>query len=715
MVKNICFVSMVMVMLLVFLGFSSISQANEVVKWDFESEEFNGWSPRGDNVSLEIVSEAAYNGDFSLFTKGRNNDWNGPSINLQDYLIIEEEYNISTWVKIPEGQKENELIMTIEKYDGENNSWDRVAGPIKVNDNNWIELSGDYTINSGYERFTLYIESPDETLEYYIDDVSITMVSKTKKEVEEDIKSLFGLYENDFLIGTAVEPYQLSGEHARLLLKHFNSITAENVMKPQSLQPEEGSFTFSAADTLVSFAEKNDLQIRGHTLLWHQQSPEWFFLSSDDGDLTRDELLDRLKIHIQTVVSRYKGKIYAWDVVNEVIDPSSRDTNGMRKNMWYQYLGPEYIEKAFEYAYEADPDAKLFINDYSLVSDSNKREYMYKLVKSLKEKGVPIDGIGMQVHINIYDPRIMEIEETIEKFASLGVELHITELDMSVYRQDFESYDKASAEILVRQGYRYKELFELFKKYSDNIGNVTFWGMADDHTWLTSHPVERNNWPLLFDENLKAKYAYWGLIDPNKLPDISNEEKRVAYNTEAVRGTVKIDGVYDEIWDKANAISTDIMIAGNAGAKAKVKTMWDENNLYIYAEVYDPELSKENSNTYEQDSIEIFIDENNHKSYFYEEDDSQYRVNYDNEQSFDPNPEREGFITATRLTDTGYIVEASIKFLTIKPVVGQSIGFDFQVNDDQGAGRRESIAIWNDSTGNSWQDPSGLGNLIFVE
>lgn len=687
-----------------------------VINYDFETGVASDWYPRGDGVKIRTVKGVAHSGDYSLLTTGRSKPWNGPSVNIQGKVDEGAKYVISAWVKIASDRQQEELIMTIEKNKGNDTSWDRVAGPVKVNKGEWVKLTGEYLIPEGYERLTLYIESPGETVEYYIDDVTVVEIEPETKKIEEEIPSLSKMYEGFFTVGAAIEPYQLKGEHERLLIKHFNSLTAENVMKPQSLQPQEGVFNFEPADKIVDFAMEHGMQVRGHTLLWHNQVPEWMFVDDGGKPASRELLLQRLKKHIQTVVGRYKGRVYAWDVVNEVIDPGSSETDGLRKSKWLRIIGEDYIAKAFEYAHEADPQAKLFINDYNTYQPA-KRELIYNLVKKLKEQGVPVHGVGMQMHVNINYPSIVVIEEAIKKFASLGVEIHITELDMSVYEDDSQSYEKAPEKLLIKQGYRYKDLFELFKEYSKSITSVTFWGMADDHTWLTNFPVQRNNWPLLFDQRLKAKYAFWGLVDPAKLPPYveSATEKTPAKTTYAVKGAPQIDGIMDEIWEKANIIKTGVWVLNNTGATAKVRTMWDENHLYIFAEVTDKVLSKASANTWEQDSVEIFIDENNHKTTYYEADDSQYRVNYDNEQSFDPNPVREGFVTATRMTDQGYVVEAAIEFITIKAEAGQKIGFDFQVNDDQGAGKRASIVKWNDPTDNSYKDTSGIGVLVFAE
>jgi endo-1,4-beta-xylanase len=185
--------------------------------------------------------------------------------------------------------------------------------------------------------------------------------------------------------------------------------------------------------------------------------------------------------------------------------------------MWYEVTGMDYIVTAFRVAREEDPDAVLLLNDYGTYQ-VKKRECIYTLVHNLQEQGVPVDGIGMQMHINIQVPSIASLEAAIERFAELG-EVHITELDMSVYTNDTASYETISDELLLEQGYRYRDIFEVFKSHADVIGSVTFWGVGDDTTWLKTFPITRLNMPLLFDQQLQAKYAYWGVVDPSKLPE----------------------------------------------------------------------------------------------------------------------------------------------------------------------------------------------------
>ncbi|MBN1976777.1 MAG: endo-1,4-beta-xylanase, partial [Anaerolineae bacterium] len=247
---------------------------------------------------------------------------------------------------------------------------------------------------------------------------------------------------------------------------------------------------------------------------------EWMFEDSAGNPLeatpeNKELVLQRLETHIRAIVGRYKDDVQVWDVVNEVIDPGNSDC--MRWSRWYELTGTDYIATAFKVADEVAPDAVLLINDYG-TTEPRKRTCLYNVVRDLQAQGVPIDGVGHQMHITIGAPSAEVIEETVLIFAELGVEQHITELDMSIYTNDIDSYTTVPDEILVRQGKRYKAVFDALKRQADHIQSVTFWGLADDHTWLKTFPVTRINLPLLFDEQLQAKPAYWGVVDPTKLP-----------------------------------------------------------------------------------------------------------------------------------------------------------------------------------------------------
>jgi endo-1,4-beta-xylanase len=336
-------------------------------------------------------------------------------------------------------------------------------------------------------------------------------------------------YAESFDIGAAVEPSMLEGKSAEVLKRHYNSIVAENVMKPINIQPEEGKFTFEEMDKIVEFAKENNMKLRGHTLIWHSQVPEWFFLDKegnkmvDETDPKQREknkklLLKRVETHVKTIVKRYKNDISSWDVVNEVVDDSGK----LRNSPWYQITGTDYIKVAFETADRyAGKDAKLYINDYNTEIDP-KRETLYNLVKELVEEGVPIDGVGHQAHIQIGWPSIEEIEKTINMFADLGLDNQVTELDVSLYgwppKPAYPTYDKIPASEFERQAEHYDKLFKLYEDLGDKISSVTFWGVADNHTWLNDRAEQYNDGvgadaPFVFDKDYNVKPAYWAIID----------------------------------------------------------------------------------------------------------------------------------------------------------------------------------------------------------
>jgi len=287
-------------------------------------------------------------------------------------------------------------------------------------------------------------------------------------------------------------------------------------MKFERLQPVEGDYAFANADRLIDFAAVHGMGVRGHTLVWHNQTPAWVFENEDGGSADRETLLARMKAHIETVVTRYKGAIYAWDVVNEAVSDLSGEY--LRPSKWLDIAGEDFIAKAFEYAHEVDPKALLFYNDYN-ESVPEKREKIYRLVRSLKERGVPIHGVGLQAHWNLEQPFVDDIREAIERYASLGLKLHVTELDVSMFEFENRRTDLTAPTeaMLDRQAERYRQFFELFRAYSEHIDSVTFWGAADDFTWLDHFPVRnRKNWPFLFDEKHQPKQAFWQVIDAAK-------------------------------------------------------------------------------------------------------------------------------------------------------------------------------------------------------
>ena len=339
-------------------------------------------------------------------------------------------------------------------------------------------------------------------------------------------------YKDKFFIGTALNLDQIHGKDVQsveIVKSQFSSIVAENCMKSMYLQPEEGKFFFDDADKFVEFGEKNKMFIIGHNLLWHSQAPRWFFTDKDGKNVTPEVLKERIKNHITTIVTRYKGRIQGWDVVNEAI----LDDGQYRKSKFYEILGEEFIPLAFQYAHEADPDAELYYNDYNEWFPG-KREAIVKLVKTLKEKGLRIDGIGMQSHLGIETPSLEEYEKAIITYSDLGIKASITELDVSAlpspwgtsanisdvnkYRKELDPYKTGltpEAEKVWEN--RYLDLFKLYLKHQDRIRRVTLWGVTDLQSWKNDFPVRgRTDYPLLFDRNYNAKPLVQKLINLSK-------------------------------------------------------------------------------------------------------------------------------------------------------------------------------------------------------
>ena len=356
-------------------------------------------------------------------------------------------------------------------------------------------------------------------------------------------KGLKDYYKDYFPIGVAVSMASLHGRDSALIATEFNSVTPENDMKMGPIHPAENSYNWKNADAIVDFAVSRQIRIRGHNLCWYGQEAAWMFIGPDGRQVTKELLLQRLKEHIFTVVKRYKGKIYAWDVVNEAVDDSGDTSQIYRKSNWYKICnGPDFIEAAFRYAHEADPDAKLFYNDYNS-EQPVKREKIYKLLKKLVDDHVPIDGVGMQAHWKLNEPSPEQLRQALDEVTSLGLKVQFTELDITIRLPQARVTQGTVPAVLPPavpdQGYtslleaqqiaQYKMVFNIFREYRKSITGVTFWNVSDKYSWLDRRggglaggaaatdsnlkPTVRKAYPLLFDENLQRKRAYWGVVD----------------------------------------------------------------------------------------------------------------------------------------------------------------------------------------------------------
>lgn len=494
----------------------------------FESGTREGWAPRiGDEV-LTVTTADKNSGNFSLLTSGRTSAFRGPAFNVTNVMFNGSRYRISLWAKLAPGEPNAQLRVSLQRNIGSfPATFHTVIPNTTVTAGAWVRLTATIDLVLANTSLTLYVESNTGTPSFYIDDFQITFVPPPV--AERDIPSVYEAFAEYFPIGAAVWQGDLTGEHAFLLSKHFNSITSENDMKWSSLQNVEGAFTFATADAQVAFAKANNMSVRGHTLVWHQQNPAWLFNDLNGNPMTptpenKALLLQRMENHIRAVLTHFGDDIFAWDVVNEVIDPAQPD--GFRRSPWFNITGTDYIERAFRVAHEVLPNAKLYINDFD-TTNTSKRQFLFNLIADLKSRGVPVHGIGHQMHNNVDFPSRQAIVDTINLFSSLGIDNQITELDVSIYSNSLPGpivdYADIPVERLILQGYRYRTFFDAFRELKGKISSITFWGQADDHTWLTS--PTRVNAPLLFDTSLKKKFAYWGLIDPLQLPgaDLSAE------------------------------------------------------------------------------------------------------------------------------------------------------------------------------------------------
>ncbi len=308
----------------------------------------------------------------------------------------------------------------------------------------------------------------------------------------------------DIGAAVSVDPMLKDSQYAELLAREFSLMVAENALKPGPLQPQQGTYDFKGGDALVAFAEEHGMRMRGHTLLWHQQSPDWMA----KGNFSREEAIQVLEEHITTVMTHYKGKVYAWDVVNEVIEQGG---NGLRQSFWYEMIGPDYIEIAFRAARAADPDALLFFNEYGAEGMGGKSETQYQLLKELLDKGVPIDGVGLQAHLQYQGgPSQVDLERNMQRLADLGLIIHITELDIRLP-------SLAPQRILEEQA----EFYGMVVRACVNqpaCKAVILWGVSDNYSWIPGQYRGMGE-GLIFDLLYKPKPAYHAVYEALKQED----------------------------------------------------------------------------------------------------------------------------------------------------------------------------------------------------
>lgn len=372
--------------------------------------------------------------------------------------------------------------------------------------------------------------------------VSLVLLSScTQKKSTPEVSSptsLKAAFKDAFLVGSALNEDIVSGidkPSKNIILKHFNTITPENVMKAGPINPEPGVYNFKPADDLVAFGQANNLFIVGHTLIWHNQTPAWFFQDEQGQPNTKAAQKERLRQHIELIAGRYAGKVQAWDVVNEVID----NDGAYRPTTWVKGVGDgdELVKLAFKYAAQYAPNTELYYNDFNAWRPA-KRDGIARMVRMLQKEGLRIDGIGIQGHWGLNFPKNEYIEAAIDTFSALGLKVMITELDIDVLPltkegqiigtgmmhpqfqlEEFKTFldpyaQGLPAEVEQQLADRYQELFQIFYNKREKIDRITFWGVHDGMSWKNGYPIpNRTNYPLLFDRAKKAKPAVDAILE----------------------------------------------------------------------------------------------------------------------------------------------------------------------------------------------------------
>ena len=516
------------------------------VSTDFESG-LQGWGPRGD-ARVALTTSDAHGGTTSLLTTNRLQSWQGPTLDITKNVAVGQTVNVSFWAKLAPGQSvaSASLQASVQRdRAGTPTAYEGVAGASGVvTSGAWTQLRGTYTLGAAIDRAQLYVEGA-AGVSFLIDDVRVAGATLTPVQDVPGLKDVLGAQGFEH-VGVAVDSRETVGRPSTLLQRHYDAITPENDGKPEVVQPTEGTFNFTNLDRLLDYADATGIDVYYHVLAWHSQTPAWFF-KDGSRDLTSSPadqalLRARLDAHVKGIAdhvnARYPGgdsPIWAIDVANEVInDSDNANPHDMRDSRWFQVLGETFVDDAFRTADKYFPQQKLFINDYNSEFPEKRADYL-SLVDALQDRGVPIDGVGHQAHMDFARP-VQWLDDSLTAVEELGASNGkpllqvITELDISTSAENFGAdvsgpntpqhrpgmADQEEAE--TENGYYYRDLFDMLRTHSDSIESVTFWGINNSRSWLRTWPAARP-WeaPLPFDDDLQVLPAYWGIVDPSQL------------------------------------------------------------------------------------------------------------------------------------------------------------------------------------------------------
>jgi endo-1,4-beta-xylanase len=533
------------------------TQDNTGISTTFEDGGLDGWSSRVGST-LTNSTAAAHTGTHSLLTTGRIAYYDGPQISVNNKMYSGSQYAVSVWVQMLQADGQNHTInMSLQITLNGNTTFPGITAITVPGDGQWHHISvPNYSMSNAYDPngAFLYLQtsSGDQTplASFYIDDFQLTYIAPPV--IQTSIPSLFQTLSYYFPLGAEIDSTDLSGPHAQLLAMHFNSIVSGNDMKWSSVESAKGSYTYTLADNEVGFAQCNGMRVRGHNLVWASgaQTPSYAFGDGTNSPANQATVTANIQEHIQSEVTHFGNKVYVWDVVNEPLDPTQPDC--LQHGPFYQVLGKSYIDIALQAARQFAPaGTELFINDYS-TADPNRLACLISVVEDLRNRGIPIDGVGHETHNNINYPSTAAMVNAVNTVASSipNLDQQITEMDESVYTTTQVSNSTACAasdynvtnggvvppSILAEQGWLFAQYFNALRQLKGKLSAITFWGLADDDTWLSTNPCSHLDEPLPFNSGLQAKPAYWGIVDPTQLPGYGLNFK-VASKTGATGGT----------------------------------------------------------------------------------------------------------------------------------------------------------------------------------
>ena len=834
-----------------------------VLSTDFENGGLDGWVARnGDPASAptaDLTATASHSPTHAALVSNRTVTGDGIGHDVTGLMVEGNKYVVTAWVKFAAGSPTDSIWLSM-RYGTD--VFTQLAKVTGVTGDTWKQVTAVYTMAAGASPF-LYFETDyagTNHNDFLVDDIKVELARGGIPDLTlEPIKDSVS-----FPVGVAVSSAETTGWPSVLALRHFNQVTLENSMKVEGWYDASKNFRMSPETiSTLDWAQANNLRVYGHTLVWHSQTPDWFFQHDDGTDLTSspaDQAIFRARLqgHIDNVAKAISDRyglfgsstnpIVAFDVVNEVVSDGTTDPGGLRQSRYFQILGEEYIEDAFNWANQAfnvtyaAPAAtrpvKLSINDYN-TDQSGKRQRLHDLVALLLSHSVPVDLVGHQFHVSL-TTQVQGLDDALAAFEDLPVKQAVTELDVSIAAPVTDAKK-------VDQGYLYRDAFRIFRARAADLFCVTVWGLYDSVSWHADQA------PLIFGDSLEAKPAYYGVVDSSALPprirtanvfqadvplnagattalewkklplitfgtgdkvsfqqrwepdhlsvyvavndatpdasdaltlklgantysfsrngtgDVSGVVSEVAggwvavvhiplspaaaekdtlqfdvsdtdgsavtgWNDPGAMGTLTlvetisfveiapanaapvIDGAADPVWSLSNPeITTGKQVTGTDTATASVKLLYQGNMLYLFAHVIDPVLDATNSNPWEKDSVEIYVDNKNAKNGSYRTDDMQIRINYLNETSFGSGDteanQRARLTSATQVVSDGYDVEAAISLLD-GGGLNSFIGLDVQVNDASG-GHRIGIRNWADATNAGYLSPShwGVGML----